>query len=336
MSTKKRLLLNNTGRRVWVWFLLCVLIFVYFNNSSLFVQSGSRKPKLLAHRGLAQTFDMEGVTNETCTAERIHPPEHPYLENTIPSMRAAFAAGADVVELDVHLTADDQFAVFHDWTLDCRTEGTGVTRDYTMAKLKQLDVGYGYTADGGKTFPFRGKGVGLMPSLDEVLSTFPDRSFLIHVKSEDPEEGVKLAKRLSALPQEHRKRLSVYGGDQPIKTLHRHLPDVRVMSRETMKDCLIPYIGIGWTGVVPSACEQTQLHIPEKIAPWLWGWPDRFMERMDRAGTRVILVAGSGGFSEGFDTGEALNRLPSGYSGWIWTNRIDRIAPRVKGEGDSD
>lgn len=108
------------------------------------------------------------------------------------------------------------------------------------------------------------------------------------------------------------------------------------MSRETMKDCLIPYIGVGWTGVVPSACEQTQLHIPEKIAPWLWGWPDRFMERMDRAGTRVILVAGSGGFSEGFDTGEALNRIPSGYSGWIWTNRIDRIAPRVKGEGDSD
>ncbi len=53
--------------------LLGLLIFLYFNNSSLFVPSGSEKPKLLAHRGLAQTFDMEGVTNETCTAgESIH------------------------------------------------------------------------------------------------------------------------------------------------------------------------------------------------------------------------------------------------------------------------
>jgi hypothetical protein len=32
-------------------------------------------------------------------------------------------------------------------------------------------------ADGGKTFPFRGKGIGVMPSLDEVLQAFPDRSF---------------------------------------------------------------------------------------------------------------------------------------------------------------
>ncbi|SCM79097.1 hypothetical protein KL86SPO_20397 [uncultured Sporomusa sp.] len=32
--------------------------------------------------------------------------EHPYLENTIASMEAAFQAGADIVELDVHITKD--------------------------------------------------------------------------------------------------------------------------------------------------------------------------------------------------------------------------------------
>ncbi|MEZ4555866.1 MAG: glycerophosphodiester phosphodiesterase family protein [Caldilineaceae bacterium] len=56
--------------------------------------------------------------------------------------------GADVVEFDVHRTSDDQFAVFHDWTLDCRTDGTGVTRDQTLADLQTLDIGYGYTGDG--------------------------------------------------------------------------------------------------------------------------------------------------------------------------------------------
>lgn len=40
-------------------------------------------------------------------------------------MQAAFDHGADVVEFDVHRTADDRFAVFHDWTIDCRTEYDG-------------------------------------------------------------------------------------------------------------------------------------------------------------------------------------------------------------------
>jgi len=82
--------------------------------------------------------------------------------------------------------------VFHDWMLDCRTESKGVTREHSLAALKKLDIGYGYTADGGKSFPFRGKGVGLMPSLDEVLETFPNRRFLINIKSNDASEGTSL------------------------------------------------------------------------------------------------------------------------------------------------
>jgi glycerophosphoryl diester phosphodiesterase len=41
-------------------------------------------------------------------------PTHGFIENTIPSMQAAVAAGAQVIELDVHLTPDNVFAVFHD------------------------------------------------------------------------------------------------------------------------------------------------------------------------------------------------------------------------------
>jgi glycerophosphoryl diester phosphodiesterase len=51
---------------------------------------------------------------------------------------------------------------------------------------------------------------------------------------------------------------------------------------------------------------------------------------MDEADTRVILVAGDGGFSEGFDKIADLERLPTNYSGFIWTNRIDVIAPVVQ------
>lgn len=311
-------------------FFLILFIFMFINNTSLFTKSSKETPLLLAHRGVAQTFHMEGIENDTCTAERINEPEHPFIENTIPSMEAAFQAGADIVEFDVQPTADGQFAVFHDWTLECRTNGNGVTREYTMEELKKLDIGYGYTADGGKTYPFRGKGVGLMPTIDEVLAHFPNHSFLIHVKSDDPNEGEELAKYLSNFTESELEKFTVYGGDRPIATLKEKLPALRVMSKATMKSCLLPYIAVGWTGYVPSSCENTQLHIPEKIGPWLWGWSEKLIKRMDASNTRVITVAGDGGWSEGFDTIEDLERLPNNYSGVIWTNRIDVIAPNIK------
>lgn len=311
----------------FVLFLFILVVFMYVNTTSLFTKTTDEAPLLLAHRGMAQTFHMEGITGDTCTAERIYEPEHPYLENTIPSMEAAFEAGADIVEFDVQPTKDGQFAVFHDWTLECRTDGKGVTREHTMQELKSLDIGYGYTADNGKSYPFRGKGVGLIPSLEEVLSYFPDESFLIHIKSDDPAEGKQLAHTLSTLSRERLSQLTVYGGDQPIQALKESLPDLRVMSMATMKSCMLPYIAVGWTGHVPAACQNTQIHIPETYASWMWGWPDKFIKRLENVDTRVFIVAGDGGWSEGFDTEEDVKRLPSNYSGGVWTNRIDVVAP---------
>ena len=323
---------NGLAKNYLVWIVLVFgfIAFVFFNNSSLLVKPPAGKPLLLAHRGLGQTFSMEGITNETNTAARIYPPEHPYLENTLPSMAVAFKDGADVVELDIHPTRDGQFAVFHDWTLDGRTDGKGTTRDHTMAELKTLDIGYGYTADHGKTFPFRGKGIGLMPSLDEVMARFPDKSFLIHIKSDDPMEGKLLARYLSKFPAKRLRELAVYGGDKPIAALHESLPQLRVMSKASLMKGLLSYMAIGWTGYVPASCRNTEIHLPVKYAPWLWGWPNRFLKRMAAVNTRVILVMGNGDFSSGFDTAQDLKQLPPGYSGGIWTNRIDRIGPLIR------
>lgn len=159
----------------------CLIMFVWLNNTSLFIQP-EESYKLLAHRGLAQTFNVSEVEWDTNTAEIIYEPEHEYLENTIESMRVAFLYGADLVELDIQRTKDNQLAVFHDYELSMRTEGEGAVSDYTMEELKQLDIGYRYTADNGKSYPFRGKGIGMMPELKEVLETFPDKELLIHMK----------------------------------------------------------------------------------------------------------------------------------------------------------
>jgi glycerophosphoryl diester phosphodiesterase len=301
--------------------------FIYLNNADWLTSLPEGKPILLAHRGLAQTFDLDDVRNDTCTATRIYEPTHPYLENTIASMEAAFQAGADIVEFDIHPTTDGHFAVFHDWTIDCRTDGKGVTREHSLAQLKALDVGYGYTADGGKTFPFRAKGVGMMPSLEDVLATFPDRRFLIHIKSNDPREGEQLASYLAMLPPAQRAHLIVYGGSLPVERFHERMPDMRVMSRASLTQCLLRYIAIGWSGYVPAACHHSLMLVPINAAPWLWNWPNGFLNRMARARSLVVVVGpySPGEFSRGIDSEAEFAQLPHGFAGGIWTNRIDRI-----------
>ncbi len=305
---------------------------LFLANSSMLSSPLGGGVKLLAHRGLHQTYPPDGLEADTCTATRMRTPTHGYLENTLASMRAAFEAGATVVEFDIHPTTDGHFAVFHDWTVDCRTEGTGVTREKSLAELQSLDVGYGYTADGGKTFPFRGQGIGLIPTLDDVLQTFPDKRFLINVKSRDPEEGRMLAAHLAKLTDTDRARLTVYGNDIPLAALREAQPDVRIVSRGILTTCLLRYLGIGWSGYVPAACRNTMVLVPVNYAPLLWGWPNRFLNRMQSVGTDVYAVGPYTGrnFSTGLDTAEDLAPLPAGYSGGIWTNRIDAIAPLIR------
>jgi glycerophosphoryl diester phosphodiesterase len=309
--------------------LLAILAFLavaWLANASWW-SSYTAPTTILAHRGLHQTYTREDLERDTCTANRIFPPEHGFLENTLDSMAAAFDLGADVVEFDIHPTTDGQFAVFHDWTIDCRTEGKGVTREQSMTYLKTLDIGYGYTADGGKTFPFRGKFVGGMPTLDEVLARFTDKRFLINIKSRDPDEGRKLAARLKQLPAAQQKLLLSYGGDAPEDTLAREMPHMRTMGRKRLTDCLLNYMSYGWTGIVPKACRNTLILIPQNYAPLLWGWPNLFVERMHSVGSEVYLRGPYGnGSAGGIDTLEQIEAVPKNFPGGIWTDRIDLVA----------
>ncbi|CAI9416643.1 hypothetical protein ANOBCDAF_03773 [Pleomorphomonas sp. T1.2MG-36] len=306
---------------------------VYLLNASWLAEPASPgTPRILAHRGVHQTYSRVGLDAETCTAARIDPPSHPFMENTIPSMRAAFAAGADVVELDIHLTPDKVFAVLHDWTIDCRTEGHGVTEETPWTTLKTLDVGYGYTADGGKTFPLRGKGVGLMPRLEDVYAAFPEGSFLVNFKSRRVEEGEALAAMLNADPTARAATFGVYGGSEPTQAALKGVPGLKGFDRTMIKGCLLPYEAYGWTGIVPSGCRNTIVALPVDYAPYAWGWPHRFLKRMRDAGSTVILVGPyAGDFSTGIDTEELAAKVPKGFDGYVWTNKVETIGPLLKG-----
>lgn len=93
-------------------------------------------------------------------------------ENTIEAYRLGVEAGADAIELDVHLTADGQLAVIHDETLDRTTDRSGSVASLTMAEIAAADAGFRFEAADG-AFTFRGKGL-RVPTLPQVLDWLPE------------------------------------------------------------------------------------------------------------------------------------------------------------------
>ncbi len=96
-------------------------------------------------------------------------------ENTMASFEKGLELGADIVELDVHQTADGALVVMHDPTVDRTTYGHGWIKDMTVKEISKLDAGVRFDPR------FANQKV---PSLDEVLNWAKGRTrLLIEIKN---------------------------------------------------------------------------------------------------------------------------------------------------------
>lgn len=323
--------------RVLLAVFVAIALGLYLNNASWLAPAPDGEPKLYAHRGVHQPYERAGLTNDTCTAERMLPPAHDYLENTIASMQAAFAYGADRVEMDIYRTADGDWAVFHDYGLACRTDGEGRIRDHTMATLRTLDIGHGYTADDGQTFPFRGRFVGAMPSLADVLTRFPDGAFELHAKGATAEGADALWAYLQQIDDVNVSRLTVFAlpeFDARWSALDTGVP---VIGKHRAAACVQSYLLTGWTGRLPAACE-SGIVVPQDVAWLFWGWPNRLQQRFADTPVGVMLIgpALKEDGSRAIDSLEELARVPDSFAGWIYTNRIELIGPAVEARAGTE
>lgn len=139
-------------------------------------------------------------------------------ENTLAAFEAAVQRGADALELDVRLTADGAPVVIHDSTLDRTTDGSGPVAAQTLAELRSVDAGSSFTPDRGRSYPFRGKGTQI-PTLGEVLWTFPRMTLLVEIKEAQAQEAVRRvlvqedAAERCVVASEHQEALQAF--DQP-------------------------------------------------------------------------------------------------------------------------
>lgn len=111
-------------------------------------------------------------------------------ENTMEAFRLGVEAGADAIELDVHLTSDGQLAVIHDDTLDRTTDRTGPVVERTMEEIREADAGAKFARTGDSGIPFAGTGL-TVPTLPEVLAWLPDEiGLVIEIKARAAADAV--------------------------------------------------------------------------------------------------------------------------------------------------
>lgn len=316
------------GRRIGFILALALLVLTFVNASWL-ADSPRGYLKLVAHRGLMQLPGPAAAGD--CPARSIEPPVHDFIENTLPALAQAKRLGAQMIEIDPAPTADGRFVLFHDQTLDCRTNGQGPVSAQTVAQLKALDAGFGYSPDGGKTFPLRGLGQGLIPSLEDALATAGDTALLFNLRFADAAAGVRFTAALKAVGRDPVARHDAFSGPEAaLGPIRAAWPGVLAYSDQQVAACTRAYLWQGWLGLTPATCRGGMIAIPLDRQWAFAGWPNRLVARMEAAGARVMLIGTAADKPRGLDLPEQVGQIPASFTGYVWVDDMWSVGPALR------
>ena len=95
-------------------------------------------------------------------------------ENTLAAIQlAAQEDRIDSIEMDVQLSKDGVPIIFHDFSVERTTNGTGLVKDFTFRELQQLDAGSWFSSR------FKGERV---PSLEEVFIELKGKQTMVNLE----------------------------------------------------------------------------------------------------------------------------------------------------------
>ena len=303
-----------------------------FVNASWLAPTPRGVMKVIAHRGVMQQSGRANTTGVNCTATKIEPPVHHFIENTLPALYQAQRLGARMIEIDLTQSADGKIVLFHDANLDCRTDGRGPVSGATLSQLKALDAGYGYSPDGGKSFPLRGKGRGLIPTLEEALAALPETPLLYNVQSDDAAFGDRLIAALKAAGRDPVAMQDGFSAPAPaLARIRAAWPRAWSYSDEELGACTNAYLVQGWLGLTPAACRGGTIIVPLN-REWLYaGWPNRLIARLEAAGGRIIVIAPSGAHKPmGLDLPEQVGHISVNFNGYVWVDDMWSVGPALR------
>lgn len=141
--------------------------------------------------------------------------------NTIEAAVNAVNIGSDVIEIDIHLTADNVLVVRHDDLVDTTSDGTGLIADLTFEQIGSFNAGFHEVDFPEARFDRPLK----IPSLASLFERLPDQRFLIELKP----TNTTAADTLCNLVKEHKLEHQVLVGSfhtSVLKHFRKHCPNV--------------------------------------------------------------------------------------------------------------
>jgi len=175
--------------------------------------------------------------------------------NTIEAAINAVNIGSDIIEIDVHLTADDILVVRHDASIDTTTNGTGQISAMSLADIQGYDAGF-HEID----YPDAVNQESLtVPALGALFSKLPDEKYLIELKPQD----LSAANGLCRLVRQHNMQDQVMVGSfhtQVLKHFRRECPEIPTSLGRTEITQLVLLEKLGLSHLF--AIEGYAIHIP--------------------------------------------------------------------------
>ncbi|QAV23934.1 glycerophosphodiester phosphodiesterase family protein [Proteus hauseri] len=189
-------------------------------------------PKIIAHRGGAADAP----------------------ENTEIAIKTALNNQADAIWITLQLSKDNIPVLYRPSDLKNLTNGQGVISQFTAEELAKLDAGYQYGEK--QQYPYRNKGI-TIPTLEYILTQFPNTQFYLDLKSPDADpakQGNALATVLNRNNALHRTR--VYSTNTKFLDA---LPDnvQRFESRDVTRD-ILANITMGQICLLPENLDVTR------------------------------------------------------------------------------
>lgn len=196
-------------------------------------------------------------------------------ENTIPAFDRGLEAGADGLELDVHVSADDVAVVCHDATLDRTTDATGPVGGRTAAELAALDATrrYGVELEHVWSGPRAG-----IPTLEEVLRRYPSVPMVIEMKAASRRAAEAVVRAVRAAGAADRVCVGSFSLDA-LRAVRALAPEIATSASQPETRWAL--YG-SWIGLAPRRPPYRAFQVPERAAGHVVVSP-RFLRAVHRA-----------------------------------------------------
>lgn len=144
-------------------------------------------------------------------------------------------------------------------------------------------------------------------------------------------DGTEAAKALLAKLPAGDGRHILIGDEAAVAAAKAERPAMRAFTIAKARQCTSDYRG-SLLGSVPESCAKgVMLLTLDELGFTLWGWPNRFLDRMAKAKTTVIIAQDvADGKIKGLTDVRQYGEIASSFNGYVWVDRIDELGPALR------